>query len=303
MANNHYDLSSIYTAADKYTVLQLLNALLDKVKDLEIIDVDVNKTAVNKFKLVFTFADNTTMETPEFALEYDIVDVEIVNGHLIFTFDGDNTYDAGNLKGVTNFAINSSQHLIVNYQDGTSQDLGAIFNGNINIVGTITSTGNISAPNTNEVIGIVKGTSLPSNYYREGDITLNTNTQFAQEGGQMPYGHWRVSNGKLNVVLCLSVPANTTITAKQTRNALSDAFNIPAEVAQLLTDIPGAAGYKAIDMKPMIGTNAYGQTGGSNMEIWLLIDAAGHCRIDYGHGQLFNQYVALFSRFEFNFIL
>lgn len=126
MANNHYDLSSIYTAADKYTVLQLLNALLDKVKDLEITDVDVNKTDVNKFKLVFTFADNTTMETPEITLPYEIQNIEIVNGHLIFTLESGETMDAGNLGGISSLSVNNNQHLIVTYQDGTTNDLGSV---------------------------------------------------------------------------------------------------------------------------------------------------------------------------------
>lgn len=183
MANNHYDLSSIYTAADKYTVLQLLNALLDKVKDLEIIDLSVSKISPNEIKLVFTFADNTTMETPVITLPYEIQDVNIVNGHLIFTLESGDTYDAGNLGAVSSFSINNAQHLIVTYQDGTIQDLGSV----------VASLVNIEDTNGNK-------------RFIEGDITVET-----IEGVTQSYGKWSLSGTHLMIVVAGSTAANTTI--------------------------------------------------------------------------------------------
>ena len=69
-----------------------------------------------------------------------VVGATISSGHLILTLSDGENIDAGNLKGVSNFSINSSQHLVVNYQDGTSQDLGAIFSGNVNINGTLNAS-------------------------------------------------------------------------------------------------------------------------------------------------------------------
>ena len=59
--------------------------------------------------------------------------------HLIVNYDNGNSVDLGLIKGVSSFSINSSQHLIVNYDNGTTEDLGAIFNGNINIDGNFTA--------------------------------------------------------------------------------------------------------------------------------------------------------------------
>lgn len=42
-------------------------------------------------------------------------------------------------KTVTHFEINASQHLLVHYSDGTSDDLGSILSGNVNIDGTLTA--------------------------------------------------------------------------------------------------------------------------------------------------------------------
>lgn len=47
-------------------------------------------------------------------------------------------------KSVTNFTIDASQHLIVHYSDGTSDDLGAIFSGNVTIDGNFNVTGSIN---------------------------------------------------------------------------------------------------------------------------------------------------------------
>lgn len=76
-----------------------------------------------------------------------VIGATISSGHLILALSDGENIDAGNLKGINNFSINESQHLIVNYQDGTSQDLGAIFQGNISISGTLTVSGNTTASN------------------------------------------------------------------------------------------------------------------------------------------------------------
>lgn len=73
-----------------------------------------------------------------------VVGATISSGNLILTLSDGENVNAGNIGAVSSFSINSSQHLIVNYANGTTQDLGAIFSGNINISGTITASGAIT---------------------------------------------------------------------------------------------------------------------------------------------------------------
>lgn len=47
-------------------------------------------------------------------------------------------------REVDEFEIDASQHLIVKYMDGTSQDLGPIFSGNVSISGNLSVTGSIN---------------------------------------------------------------------------------------------------------------------------------------------------------------
>ena len=61
------------------------------------------------------------------------------SGHLIVTLSNGDNIDAGLIKQVASFSINSSQQLIANYNDGTSTNLGPIFNGNVNIAGNLTA--------------------------------------------------------------------------------------------------------------------------------------------------------------------
>lgn len=138
--------------------------------------------------------------------------------------------------------------------------------------------------------------------YQEGNITLLSTGDFALANGTMPYGKWRVQNGKLSIVFTLNLPVGNTLSSNASRRSLSDGFIIPASVAALLTDIPGATGYKALEAKTMIGTNAGLQFSG-RIEAWLLVDADGYCRIDFANETLSNAYVPLYQRFEFEFIL
>lgn len=74
-----------------------------------------------------------------------IIDIDLdASNHLIFTMSEGDPIDAGLVKMASSFTINSSQHLIVSYNDGTTNDLGAIFQGNINISGNLTVTGTAS---------------------------------------------------------------------------------------------------------------------------------------------------------------
>ena len=126
---------------DKLTLLQWLKTINKALDEAVLTGVEVRQKGNATFSFVVTFEDGTELESNEFVLAQgeSINGATIRNGHLYLTLTNDEELDAGNVKPVTSFAINESQHLIVNYGDGTSQDLGAIFNGNVNIDGNFTA--------------------------------------------------------------------------------------------------------------------------------------------------------------------
>ena len=71
--------------------------------------------------------------------QYQIFSAEVVSGHLILHLYNGEDVDAGVVKGISYMDINGSQHLIAHYNDGTTEDLGAIFQGNVNISGNLTA--------------------------------------------------------------------------------------------------------------------------------------------------------------------
>ena len=126
----------------KLTLLQWLKATNKALEESTLTGVEVRQKGNATFSFVLTFKDGSELESNEFVLAQgeSINGATIKNGHLYLSLTNGNELDAGDLKPVTSFAINASQHLIVNYGDGTSQDLGAIFQGNINIDGTLDAT-------------------------------------------------------------------------------------------------------------------------------------------------------------------
>lgn len=68
-----------------------------------------------------------------------VASVALTSGSLIFTLTDGTTINAGLVKGITSMSIDGSQHLIVAYNNGTTEDLGAIFSGNVNIAGNLTA--------------------------------------------------------------------------------------------------------------------------------------------------------------------
>lgn len=100
------DIKSIYSRENSYTILQLLEELIKEVN----------------------------------AIQYSNIQSAYIkdgNLHLVLTNGAD--LDAGDLWMVSGFSINASQHLIVSYHNGTTQDLGAIFTGNVTLAGNLTA--------------------------------------------------------------------------------------------------------------------------------------------------------------------
>lgn len=127
---------------EKLTLMQWLKTINKALEDAVLTGVEVRQKGNATYSFVVTFEDGTELESNEFVLAQgeSINGATIRNGHLYLSLTNGDELDAGNLKPVTSFTINASQHLIVNYGDGTSQDLGPIFNGDITINGKLKQT-------------------------------------------------------------------------------------------------------------------------------------------------------------------
>ncbi|MBO4726403.1 MAG: hypothetical protein J5598_02255 [Clostridia bacterium] len=131
---------------DKTTLYNWLRKVEEALKHASATNFVVNKKGNATLSFSITFADGTTLESGDIVLQQgeSVDDARIASGILQLHLTNGTWLTAGNIKPVSNFSIDASQHLIVNYQDGTSQDLGAIFNGNINISGDLAVTGDIT---------------------------------------------------------------------------------------------------------------------------------------------------------------
>lgn len=126
---------------EKLTLMQWLKTINKALDEAVLTGVEVRQKGNATYSFVVTFEDGTELESNEFVLAQgeSINGATIRNGHLYLSLTNGDELDAGNLKPVTSFSINESQHLIVNYGDGTNQDLGPIFSGNVNIDGNFTA--------------------------------------------------------------------------------------------------------------------------------------------------------------------
>lgn len=68
-----------------------------------------------------------------------VVGATISSGNLVLTLSDGENINAGNIGAVSSFSIDENQHLIVHYQNGSEDDLGVIFSGNITTTGSITA--------------------------------------------------------------------------------------------------------------------------------------------------------------------
>ena len=66
------------------------------------------------------------------------------SGNLTVSLSDGTQINAGQIKQISSFSIDGSQHLIANFNNGTTQDLGAIFTGNISITGNLSVSGSIN---------------------------------------------------------------------------------------------------------------------------------------------------------------
>lgn len=148
---------------EKLTLVQWLKLVNKALDEAVLKNVEIAQRGNATFVFVFTFQDGTKLESNEIIVNQgeSVNNATIRNGHLYLSLTNGDELDAGDLKPVTSFSINASQHLIVNYGDGTSQDLGAIFSGNVNIDGNLTAN------------SIVE--NMPSNQYYLGAVGAEPN--------------------------------------------------------------------------------------------------------------------------------
>ncbi len=131
---------------DKLTLMQWLKKVEAALENASATAFHVNNRGNATLTFSIDFADGSQIESGPIILQEgeSVESARISNGHLVLTLTNGDELDAGDLGGVSSFAINSSQHLIVTYQSGRTQDLGAIFQGNISISGNLSVSGNIT---------------------------------------------------------------------------------------------------------------------------------------------------------------
>ncbi len=157
---------------DKLTLMQWLKTINKALEDAVLTGVEINKKGNATLSFKFTFEDGTYLETNDVVLQQgeSVNGAYIQNGHLYLTLTNGTNLDAGNVKPVSNFSIDANQHLIVNYADGTSQDLGAIFNGSVSISGTLNVGENVAVTGFINAQGEVNaGGNINSNQTIFGD--------------------------------------------------------------------------------------------------------------------------------------
>lgn len=137
---NKETIISVYD--EKLTLLQWLKSVNKALDEAVLTNVEIEQRGNATFVFVFTFEDGTQVESNEIIVNQgeSVNGASIRNGHLYLTLTNGDELDAGNVKPVSSFSIDASQHLIVHYGDGTTQDLGAIFTGNVSIAGTLNAT-------------------------------------------------------------------------------------------------------------------------------------------------------------------
>ena len=193
---------------DKTTLYNWLRKVEEALKHASATNFVVNKKGNATLSFSITFADGTTLESGDIVLQQgeSVDDARIASGILQLHLTNGTWLTAGNIKPVNNFSIDASQHLIVNYQDGTSQDLGPIFSGNVVISGNLQVTGKITGVTALESI---KDAS-DHNRFIEGNITL---TGAMPSGMHLDFGKWSLSGTHLMFVIAGHVDDETTIPA------------------------------------------------------------------------------------------
>ena len=215
---------------DKVTLYNWLRKVEEALKNASATNFVVNKKGNATLSFSITFADGETLESGDIVLQQgeSVDQARIASGVLQLHLTNGTWLTAGNIKPVSNFNIDTNQHLIVNYQDGTSQDLGAIFNGNVVISGTITA---------NKFIGVTEMEAIKDsenkNRFISGDLVFFSNNI----GLTKVFGRYSLSGTHLQIAVLLSNETNNDITV--TTSTIMVHCNVPSWVANKIYTSPG----------------------------------------------------------------
>lgn len=216
---------------DKVTLYNWLRKVEEALKNASATNFVVNKKGNATLSFSIAFADGETLESGDIVLQQgeSVDQARIASGILQLHLTNGTWLTAGNIKPVNDFNIDANQHLIVNYQDGTSQDLGAIFNGNVNIVGTLNAT----KVTGDEIVENMSGyTFTPSADLSKNGITL-TYAGAVKNGNKVTF----VIAGLFNNTTGLSITPHPDL----------GNFTVPINIGQKLYPMIGTT----IDVKPI----------------------------------------------------
>lgn len=181
---------------DKTTLYNWLRKVEEALKHASATNFVVNKKGNATLSFSITFADGTTLESGDIVLQQgeSVDDARIASGILQLHLTNGTWLTAGNIKPVSNFSIDANQHLIVNYQDGTSQDLGAIFNGNVVISGSL----DVTTLNVSTSANVFEKIKDSGGHLR---FIENDGTPFAITGFTSVFCRWSLSGTHLMLVV------------------------------------------------------------------------------------------------------
>lgn len=196
---------------DKVTLYNWLRKVEEALKNASATNFVVNKKGNATLSFSITFADGETLESGDIVLQQgeSVDQARIASGVLQLHLTNGTWLTAGNIKPVSNFNIDANQHLIVNYQDGTSQDLGAIFNGNVNVAGNFTA---------NSIIENMTGYTFTPATFETADVTVeNLYANVVKTGNKITF-----------VIACFATKISSTLYMQFGK------FKIPMAVADQL---------------------------------------------------------------------
>lgn len=236
---------------DKVTLYNWLRKVEEALKNASATNFVVNKKGNATLSFSITFADGETLESGDIVLQQgeSVDQARIASGILQLHLTNGTWLTAGNIKPVSNFSIDANQHLIVNYQDGTSQDLGAIFTGNVAINGNLVVTnGNVSIDNYGNVAGNTFEQSKANYSY---PIYVGSNVDVDNV-----YSKFLVINDVLHIVFNFKL-TNNTGNATTLYSVASCVGYLNDKYAEKVIDFDGDSVHEAKEQTPICMAKGY----------------------------------------------
>ena len=140
---------------DRLTLLEYLKKVEAALADASATSFSVTKTGNATLKFVLTFADGSTLESPEIVLQQgeSVASAAIVNGHLILTLTNGDELDAGSMFDGSvsisgDLSVMGFTHVDNMQAHGDVEISGDTeINGAVQINSDVTATGDLSAAN------------------------------------------------------------------------------------------------------------------------------------------------------------